>query len=140
MNEIALKSNNGVSFKQYLYHVKKIGISRDLINSHIAQQYTEEEEVVIKNYVKLENFEIEIKEIENKFHLIDSNILSISNSSHHLSHTMIEKGAFAEVKMSLKPYGRSLPTYESFYDEETKDLVRELFKKDFEKYGYNEPI
>jgi hypothetical protein len=138
MKEIALNSQNGVSFKQYLYHIKKIGVSRDLINSHIAQQYVEGEEFLIKNYIKLENFSAEIKVVENKFHLLDSPILNISNSSHHLSQTMIEKGLFAEVKMSLKPYGRSLPTYESFYDEETKGLVRELFKKDFEKYGYSQ--
>lgn len=25
-----------------------------------------------------------------------------------------------------------------FYDKQTKDLGRELFKKDFEKYGYNQ--
>lgn len=137
MNEIALNSHNGVSFKQYLNHIKKIGVSRDLINSHIAQQYVEKEELLIGNYIKLEDFSTGIKAIENKYRLLDCPILTISNSSHHLSQKMIDKGAFAEVKMSLKPYGRSLPTYESFYDEETKVLVRELFKKDFEKYGYS---
>jgi hypothetical protein len=60
-NKIALNSNNGGSFKQYLYHIKKIGVSRDLINSHIAQQYVEGEEFLIKNYIKLEKFSAEIK-------------------------------------------------------------------------------
>jgi hypothetical protein len=138
MNEIAPNYHNGFSFKEFLYLIRKIGVSKDRLNSHIAQQYDEGEEVIIKNYVRLENFSTELKAIENKYRLLDSPILSISNSSHHLSGKMVEKGAFANVKMSLKPYGRTLPTYESFYDIETKDLVRELFKKDFEKYGYNQ--
>ena len=54
---------------------------------------------------------------------------------------MTDKGkqTFAEVNMSLETLsGGPLPQYKNFYDEETRDLVRELFKKDFEKYGYNQ--
>jgi Sulfotransferase family len=138
MQEIAPNRTNLLSFKEFLYLIKNIGVTKDRINSHIAQQYDEREEQLIKNYVRLENFTSEMKTIENKYRLLDSPILSISNSSHHLSGKMVEKGAFADIKMSLKPYGKTLPTYESFYDQETKDLVRELFKKDFEKYGYNQ--
>lgn len=137
MNEVAPNNREGLSFKQFLYNVKNIGISRDLINSHIAQQYIDEEEFFIENYVKLENFNTEIKYIENKYNLLNSPMLNITNSSHHMSQRMVEKGAFADHKLTLEPYNKPLPTYESFYDKETKDLVKELFKEDFEKYKYN---
>jgi hypothetical protein len=47
------------------------------------------------------------------------------------------KKIFAEVNMSQDTLRGPLPHYKNFYDEETKQLVREVFKKDFEKYHYN---
>jgi hypothetical protein len=40
--------------------------------------------------------------------------------------------------MSVETLRGPIPEYKNFYDDETRDLVRELFKKDFEKYGYNQ--
>lgn len=141
MNEVAPGINTGLSFKQFLYKVKDIGISKDLINAHIAQQYIEEEELFIRNYIKLEHFNTAIRAIESKYNLLQSPIENIIQSSHNMSQRMknIDKKTFAEVKMSLESvYNEPLPQYENFYDHETKDLVRNLFKKDFKKYGYNQ--
>ena len=55
--------HNGLSFKEFLYQVKNIGVKRELINVHIAQQYVEEE-LFIQNYVHLEHFTTEIRNIE----------------------------------------------------------------------------
>ncbi len=140
MNEVAPDSNNGLSFKQFLYRVKDIGVNRDLINAHIAQQYIEKEEVFIQNYIKLEHFSTNIKAIENKYNLLQSPIKNIINSPHNMSQRMkdINEGTFADVKMSLESFNKPLPQYKNFYDYETKNLVRDLFKKDFKKYGYNQ--
>lgn len=140
LNQIAPGLHNGLSFKQFLYIIKDIGVKKGLINAHIAQQYVEEEELFIRNYVHLEHFTTSIRNIEKKYNLLESPILNIIKSPHHRAQQMTDKGkqTFAEVNMSLKTLYGFLPEYKNFYDEETKDLVRELFKKDFEKYGYNQ--
>ncbi|WP_176345120.1 sulfotransferase family 2 domain-containing protein [Priestia aryabhattai] len=137
MNQVAPNKNGGLSFKEFLYHVKNIGVSKDLINNHIAQQYIEGEELLIENYVKLEDFSDSMRNIESKYKLLNSPILSLTRSSHHVSHRMQNKGGFADIKMTIEVFNNPMPTYESFYDDETKNLVENLFAKDFEKYKYN---
>ncbi|WP_066335820.1 MULTISPECIES: sulfotransferase family 2 domain-containing protein [Metabacillus] len=138
-NKVFPGINNGFSFKQFLFKVKDIGVSSELIDRHIALQYVEGEECIIKNYLHLENFNNEIRMIENKYNLLASPIQNISKSPHHMAQNMTDKGkgSFAEVKLTLETAVGSLPTYESFYDGETIDLVKELFKKDFISFGYN---
>lgn len=140
MNQVApAGSHNGLSFKQFLYRVKNIGVKKELINLHIAQQYVEEEELFIRNFVRLENFRTKISDIEKKYNLLKSPILEIIKSHHHMAQEMTDKGnkTFAEINMSMETLSKSIPEYKNFYDEETKALVKELFKNDFEKYGYN---
>jgi hypothetical protein len=140
LNQIAPGLHNGLSFKKFLYIIKDIGVKKDLIDVHIAQQYVEEEELFIQNYVHLEHFTTSIRNIEKKYNLLESPIQNIIKSPHHRAQQMTDYGkqTFAEVNMSLKTLYGVLPEYKNFYDEETRDLVREIFKKDFEKYGYNQ--
>jgi hypothetical protein len=74
-----------------------------------------------------------------KYNLLDSPIQNIIQSHHHKAQKMTDKSKkiFAEVNMSQDTLRGPLPHYNNFYDEETKQLVREVFKKDFEKYHYN---
>lgn len=132
---------NGLSFKQFLYQVKDIGVTRELINSHIAQQYVVEEELFIENHVHLEQFIPEIKALEKKYNLLDSPMDMIIKSSHHNAPNVSNSGkhTLADVKMSMETiFNAPLPQYKTFYDQETKDLVNELFKQDFEKYHYKQ--
>jgi hypothetical protein len=147
MSVVAPGINNGLSFKQFLYLVKNIGVKRDLINMHIAQQYIEEEELFIQKYIQLEHFSTEIRNIENKYNLLQSPFENIIKSRHHMSQRMNDMGkatfaevkmTFEEVKMSKESFNKPLPQYKNFYDQETRDLVRDLFKEDFERYGYNQ--
>ncbi|SDJ17111.1 sulfotransferase family 2 domain-containing protein [Alteribacillus bidgolensis] len=142
MSQVAPGAHNGLSFKQFLYQIKKLGVGKGSINLHIAQQYIEEEELFIKNYIPLENFESEIKAIEKKYNLLDSPILDIMQSPHHRAQKMTNKNnkIFAEINMSQESLKKPLPDYKYFYDAETIDLVRELFKKDIINYGYDQHI
>lgn len=138
MNQVAPEFHSGLSFKQFLYQVMKIGATKDLIDVHIAQQYVEGEEIFIQSYVHLEHFNTSIREIEKKYNLLESPIPNIIHSSHHMAPKMRDMGkTFADVNMSLKTLNKPLPDYKNFYDGETRDLVREIFNKDFENYGYN---
>jgi Sulfotransferase family len=131
---------NGLSFKQFLYRVKKIGVKKGSINAHIAQQYVEGEEIFIQKHLPLEYFVTNIKEIEKEYNLLDSPIQNIIKSSHHMASRLNVKTnqSFSEVKLFVKELHGSLPEYKFFYDEETKALVSELFQEDFEKYGYSQ--
>jgi len=138
MDEAFSTSNNSLSFKRFLYNVQKIGIEREFINPHIAQQYVEQEELFIQKYIKLEDFTKELQAIELKYNLLPSPIDTIIKSPHHMTSIMNkdEKRSFSEIEMSLSSFPTSIPSYEQFYDEESKALVKELFKTDFVKYGY----
>ncbi|MFC7372983.1 sulfotransferase family 2 domain-containing protein [Fictibacillus iocasae] len=129
----------GVSFKQYLYRIKTIGLDRKLINYHIAKQYTEHEEYIVRQFIRLENFETEIRAIEKNHQLIHSPISTLVQSFHHKAPNMKlnSKLNYSEVNMPLKKLNGHLPHYQSLYDAECKDLVWELFNDDFVKYGYH---
>ncbi|AXO98659.1 sulfotransferase family 2 domain-containing protein [Bacillus anthracis] len=125
----------GISFKQFLYYVKAIGPKSSQLDQHFSQQYIDGEEKVIKQNIKLENFNTIIPKLEKKYGLLSSDISLLTNSTHHRTHQMIYKGNYAN-KDITDPQFPSLPTYQSFYDEEAIKLVSEIFNDDFEAYGY----
>lgn len=131
--------NKGISFKQYLYYIKKVGSHIGTINPHIAQQYIEGEEFFVKKYIHLENFNEHISEIEGKYGLVKSPLSKITKSNHHFAPLMTITGDYSETIITKEAILRkSFPTYESFYDKETVDLIKTIFKKDFEVYGYKD--
>lgn len=131
--------SKGLSFKQYLYHLKKLN-SIETIDPHIAQQYVEGEECFIRKIIYLEKFTDEITRLEEKYNLKKSPITTITESPHHFSfgpfQKMFEKGDFSEKVLSLDHFYGKLPTFESFYDQETKELVGDIYNLDFKAYGY----
>lgn len=127
----------GLSFKQFLTQLKNMGPNINTIDRHIAPQYIQGEEKFIKNYIQLENFNKHIQKIENNHGLLKSPISLISKSSHHFTERMIQKGDIAEKVFTIEIFTGPFPTFESFYNKETKELVKEIFKKDFEAYGYD---
>ncbi|YCI79642.1 hypothetical protein M1D47_14395 [Bacillus sp. R1-10] len=88
-------------------------------------------------YIQLENFNNHIIEIEKTYGLLKTPLSKISKSSHHFSERMVQKGEYAEAILTVEKSAGRLPTYESFYNKETKELVKEMFANDFEIYGYD---
>jgi hypothetical protein len=130
-------SDKGVSFKQFIHYIKDT-LPGGSIDPHCFPQYFHGEEEYIKdNYIYLENFKNDILRIEQKYGLKKS-YPSLFVSPHHNSHRMIIKGDFSEFKFTRESIIYGLPTYESFYDKEVKELVRSIYYKDFKIYGYND--
>lgn len=127
-------SNKGISFKQFLYYLKNKGANVYLTDQHLAPQYIEGEELLVRNYIHLENFSNHISEIEKSHGLAKSPLETIIKSEHHFSSKMALTGDHSETIFTN--CNGQLPTYQSFYDKEVKDLVKDIFKKDFEVYGY----
>lgn len=129
------KITTGLSFKEFLYYIKAIGVQPGQIDTHISQQYVQGEEELIDHYVKLEDLKSELKKIEKRFNLPKSPIKDLSKSPHHFLNYMKDGGRHAETKIPLE-FDGDLPSYESLYDAEAMQLVEELYKEDFEVYGY----
>jgi len=135
------KHNKGVSFKQFLYEIQKIGTDLPSINGHIAKQYMAGEEIWVQEIIKLENLSQSIANLENKYNMIKSPINTISKSLDHKSsfvnNTFNEKNIPDKLFSQQDVLNRNLPKYEKFYDAETKQLCYEIFKEDFIKYNYS---
>lgn len=128
-------SNRGITFKQFLIYVKDYPGN---IDDHFKPQYLEGEELFVQNYIYIEQFDYYIKEIEKKYGLKQSSLSDLKGSSHHLSSFMNLKGNFANIEITNETFTehKQIPTYDSFYNEETIKLVNHIYKKDFEVYNY----
>ncbi|KIO68659.1 sulfotransferase family protein [Caldibacillus sp. 210928-DFI.2.22] len=127
-------STKGITFKQFLQYIK----TAEGYDSHFAPQYEPGEEEFVDQYIYLETFQKQIKQIEDKYKLKSSNLLELSKSTHHLSPAMKLKGNFADKEISESTFITTgkFPTYKSFYDKEAIQLVNTVFSNDFEVYGY----
>ena len=76
-------STKGISFKQFLYYLFIKGAHASDINPHFTQQYIAGEEEYVTNYIYLENFDHEMKELEKRFELKTAPINEFSTSWHH---------------------------------------------------------
>ncbi|MCT4574039.1 RNA methyltransferase, partial [Bacillus thuringiensis] len=59
----------------------------------------------------------------------------LEKSWHHQNDYAIFKGDYADANI-IDPLFPRLPTYDSFYDAETTQLVEDIFKTDFTIYKY----
>ncbi|WP_042357222.1 sulfotransferase family 2 domain-containing protein [Bacillus rubiinfantis] len=129
-------SDRGISFKQFLLYVKDYP---GVIDDHLTPQYLEGEEMFVSNYVYLESFSKQIRAIEKKYRLKKAAIGALTDSLHHLTDFMVLKGGeYAELEITPNMFigHKKLPTSESFYNQETIELVNHIYKKDFEVYRY----
>ncbi|MEH7242417.1 RNA methyltransferase, partial [Bacillus sp. JJ269] len=128
--------NRKISFKLFLYYLKAHMNNLDDVNPHYVQQYIQGEEEFVTNYIHLENFSSEISNLENIYGLKKSPLDILTKSWHHQSKITIFKGNYADADITDPLFPR-LPTYESFYDSETIQLVENIFNKDFTVYKYS---
>ncbi|OJD69621.1 sulfotransferase family 2 domain-containing protein [Bacillus sp. NH11B] len=127
--------NKPISFKIFLYYLKAKMTDLEQIDPHALQQYVQSEEEFVTNYFHLENFSTEIKNLEKAYQLKASPLHILTKSWHHQIDKAIFKGAYADADITDPLFPR-IPTYDSFYDHETIQLVQEIFYKDFITYKY----
>jgi hypothetical protein len=128
-------SPKGLSFKQFLYYLKNKGVGYGQVNSHFAVQYRDGEETYIDGYLYLEDLAADLRKLERKYVLKECDLSRLTESHHHFKPQMIHVGSYADISFTDPTYP-VYPTYDSFYDRETRKLVKQLYKKDFKKYGY----
>lgn len=133
--------NGGISFKQFLRAINEVGASIYTIDPHFCQQYVEGEKEVVNNYIYLNNIEEEIRSLEKKYNLPHSPLEEFFSSVHHNPRKKVKYPySLANTLFTIESFNKirsQFPSYDSFYDEETKQLVREIYKNDFQTYGYS---
>ncbi|MGQ4706058.1 sulfotransferase family 2 domain-containing protein [Bacillus thuringiensis] len=128
--------DKGFSFKQFLYyllHNKETNID---VDPHYAQQYIPGEEQFVTNYIYLEKFNMTIRALEMKYNLQHSPLHTLIKSKHHQSDKMSYEGNYADIDIT-DPLFPKFPTYKSFYDKETLELVHSIYHQDFTTYKYS---
>lgn len=127
--------NKPISFKIFLYYLKAQMADLEQIDPHYLQQYVQGEEEFVTNYIYLEKFSTEIRNLEKAYQLKTSPLQILTRAWHHQKDRNIFKGNFADADITDPLFPR-LPTYDSFYDCETIQLVQDIFNKDFTTYKY----
>ncbi|OKO50645.1 RNA methyltransferase (plasmid) [Bacillus toyonensis] len=127
--------NKPISFKIFLYYLKTQMTDLEQADPHFMQQYVQGEEEFVTDYIYLEKFSTEIVCLEQIYQLKTSPLHLFTKSPHHQKDKAIFKGNFADADITDPLFPR-MPTYNSFYDYETIQLVQYIFNKDFTTYNY----
>jgi hypothetical protein len=132
-----------LSFHDFVGFVAANGTERRQINGHIARQHAAGEERLGARIIKLEQFAVDIPQLESEYGLVQSPLDLITRSQHHRSAN--HNGATAPVwspdleitTEQVRQFRKGgIPSYDALYDDKSRRLVREGFAADFEAYGY----
>jgi hypothetical protein len=87
--------------------------------------------------IKIENLENETKKLNQKYNI---NLKFNFESSHHVKKKNKIDKFFNVPAFDIKKYRekQEVPTYDSFYNDEIKEMVYEIYKTDIEAYGYKQ--
>ncbi|MBD1371836.1 sulfotransferase family 2 domain-containing protein [Hazenella sp. IB182357] len=135
----AMGNQKGLSFKRFLEYVAS---RKGRVDNHICPQYRHHEETYVTKYLYLEQYEKEIRRLEQQYHLKNSSLSRLNKQSNH-THKKTKLMDLAEQPFTKQTYHQLfqspsvIPAYHSFYHGGTKTLVRQIFRKDFQMYGYD---
>lgn len=120
---------------QHLYDNNKNiildGQTLPIIHSHCCQQYIENEEKYINEYIKVEDG---LDKNINKLNLTNIKDINKMTAIHHTPR--YENNNFLGLT-PLKDIKQFPQNYKLFYNKDIKDLVEKLYKDDIEKYNYS---
>ena len=129
-----------LSFRDFVRYLAKTSTERGAITAHIARQHLPGEDRRVDRILKLERFAEEVGRIESEFGLTPSPAEVVAKPHNPQSRPQMDE--YQEHGITDREFtandvreGR-FPPYGAFYDEETRQLVRQCFAADFEAYGY----
>lgn len=126
-----------LSFHQFLRGVAAIGAASAGLNRHVSQQYYKGEEHIRRRIVRLENFAAEITALEKELGLKPAPLEDLTASEHHRRKVAAVPGSLAGRMATAADFPpTATPSYNAFYDEETRRLAARVFAADFSAYDY----
>lgn len=137
-HETGLCNQKGISFIQFLNFIKKEKNKNEILDPHISDQYQENQDPKVREYITIENIGVRIKQIELKYNLRKTNIDSLSQSIHHNSSTVNnlwpeDASNYPAVHDDLVRLGN--PNSEIFQNSKTKNLIEKIYIKDITLYS-----
>ena len=131
-----VNDENTFTFEEFVAYLEKTGVRK--CNPHHRAQAEKAEltgYLKIDRVVKLEGSIAEFRRIEDEYCLKPSDLDSLSKSAHH--HNRIESNEYCgDRKFSKRE--KNFNQYQSFYNDELKDKIANLYASDF--YQYNYPV
>lgn len=126
-----LEKFQDVSFYEFIeIFLQKQGLAA--CDPHYQMQSLQTDEYLNK-VVKLENFEEEIQKINE---LLNTNFKTNYTSFHH--HEKLPPSHF--IGMEKRRNSKVIPAYKDFYNEEIKNIIYNLYKRDFISYNYSSEL
>lgn len=147
-----ITNKHGESFTSFLLFLKELK-NKNLLNKvdgHVYEQSYDMDVPIDKiTVIKLENFEEEMKQFYSKNFSDKPNLVNKVNKLFadskilHSNKTKINpeiNNVIENVPAFKFTEKNNIPTYDTFYNKETKKLVEEIYADDFKLFGYKKEL
>lgn len=134
-----IDNDNTFTFEEFVEFLSSIDIKT--CNLHYRRQTWELETCKnLKFYrvIKLENSIEEFRNIEKELGLIETNLLRLSTSNHHIKKQGEISSYCGDVYFNSSI--KSIQHYSDFYNESTMDKIAQIYDEDFRNYGYSKEL
>ena len=131
-----LINRENISFYEFVKGLHEESISINGGGRHWCRQ--SDPTVKFNEVIKIENIDKETKRLNEKYNL---NLKNFSSSHHHKKLLKV-KDFFLLKRDEVEIWKRKhkgIPSYKSFYNDEIKHMVYEVYKSDIESYKYEYP-
>jgi hypothetical protein len=137
-NEIA-EGNNLLSFRKFINKLTTFDISQGNIHWREQWHFLEKNNILKPDYIiKLENAESSLEKVERELKLKSSNLSLFRESPHNTKKT--ERSEFCgDMDFHFDPE-MGYPDYTYFYDDELIQIVRSIYRNDFNAYDYEQEL
>lgn len=138
-----IKGESFFSFLKFLEDLKKNNMLNKIDGHMYEQVYNLPSDETIQ-VVKLENMEEELSDFFNTFstkELLNKSQKMFKKDDMHINKTKTKEKVMANVTHHEFNEEKAIaPTYEAFYNNEARDLVYQLYKEDFKRFGYKKDL
>lgn len=138
-----IKGESFFSFLKFLEHLKNNNMLNKVDGHMYEQVYNLPFDETIK-VVKLENMEEDLNEFFNTFttkELFNKSQRMFKKDDMHINKTKTKDKTKANVThYEFKEEKAVAPPYEAFYNSEARELVYQIYKDDFKRFGYKKEL
>lgn len=136
-----LPSKNGetLSFREFVDYLSTTDITK--VDMHWKRQVhpLEKLKILEPKIIKLENVIQNLKKIEIEYNLDETNFEKISGSNHHLKKDSDNEEFWGDKRIEYN-HNTKYPDFRNYYDKYIQQKVYEIYKSDFDTYGYSKEI
>lgn len=126
--------NTDISFQEFIYWLETQNLDRYETEAHLRPQYIGVEDIWFDKIVRLDNFNEDIKEVCEKLNVDYDKVIKTTKNF------FPKNKDISDYVWDKKPtwfMEHGFPSnYDLYYTDELKNIVYNLYKKDFKRFGY----